>query len=90
MKKLLAALCMLVAPLGMLAAPLAQAQTCPEKHLNYYQAFPAGGESDLSARHQQMVLKKRCPAIAKQMTVMPSPMMIRASTVISHSEFVQA
>jgi tripartite-type tricarboxylate transporter receptor subunit TctC len=56
MKKLLAALCML-------AAPLAQAQTCPEKHLNYYQAFPAGGESDLSARHQQMVLKKRCPAI---------------------------
>ena len=63
MKKLLAALCMLVAPLGMLAAPLAQAQTCPEKHLNYYQAFPAGGESDLSARHQQMVLKKRCPAI---------------------------
>ena len=56
MKKLFAVLCML-------AAPLALAQTCPGKNLNYYQAFPAGGESDLSARHQQMVLKKRCPAI---------------------------
>ena len=56
MKKLFAVLCML-------AAPLALAQTCPEKNLNYYQAFPAGGESDLSARHQQMVLKKHCPAI---------------------------
>ena len=61
MKKLAAILCMLAAPLGV--APLAQAQTCPEKNLNYYQAFPAGGESDLSARHQQLVLKKRCPAI---------------------------
>jgi tripartite-type tricarboxylate transporter receptor subunit TctC len=29
----------------------------------YWQAFPPGGESDLSARHQQMVLKKRCSAI---------------------------
>jgi tripartite-type tricarboxylate transporter receptor subunit TctC len=38
-------------------------QTCPERNLNYWQAFPAGGESDLSARHQQLVLKKRCPAI---------------------------
>ena len=35
---------------------------CPEKNLSYWQAFPAGGESDLSARHQQMVLKKKCPA----------------------------
>jgi len=63
MNKLAAILCMLAAPLGMLIAPPAQAQTCPERNLNYYQAFPAGGESDLSARHQQMVLKKRCPAI---------------------------
>jgi tripartite-type tricarboxylate transporter receptor subunit TctC len=63
MKKLFAALCMLAAPLGILVAPLAQAQTCPVKNINYFQAFPAGGESDLSARHQQMVLKKRCPAI---------------------------
>jgi tripartite-type tricarboxylate transporter receptor subunit TctC len=39
------------------------AQPCPDKNLNYYQAFPAGGESDISARHQQLVLKKKCPAI---------------------------
>src|SRR6188472_2645858 len=38
-------------------------QTCPDKNLNYWQAFPAGGESDLAARHQQLVLKKKCPAI---------------------------
>jgi tripartite-type tricarboxylate transporter receptor subunit TctC len=36
---------------------------CPEKNLNYWQAFPPGGESDISARHQQVVLKKKCPAI---------------------------
>src|SRR4051812_37768887 len=41
----------------------AVAQPCPEKNLNYYQAFPAGGESDISARHQQLVLKKKCPGI---------------------------
>ena len=41
----------------------AQAQPCPEKNLMYWQAFPPGGESDLSARHQQMVLKKKCAAI---------------------------
>ena len=29
----------------------------------YWQAFPPGGESDLSARHQQVVLKKKCPNI---------------------------
>ena len=41
----------------------ASTQPCPDKNLNYYQAFPAGGESDISARHQQLVLKKKCPAI---------------------------
>jgi tripartite-type tricarboxylate transporter receptor subunit TctC len=41
----------------------AAGQPCPEKNLLYWQAFPAGGESDLSARHQQLVLKKKCPAI---------------------------
>jgi tripartite-type tricarboxylate transporter receptor subunit TctC len=46
-----------------LAAPLALAQACPDKNVNYWQAFPPGGESDLSARHQQVVLKKKCPAI---------------------------
>jgi tripartite-type tricarboxylate transporter receptor subunit TctC len=47
----------------LLVPGLALAQACPDKHLNYWQAFPAGGESDISARHQQLVLKKRCPAI---------------------------
>jgi tripartite-type tricarboxylate transporter receptor subunit TctC len=42
---------------------LVAAQACPEKTLYYWQAFPAGGESDISARHQQVVLKKKCPAI---------------------------
>lgn len=46
-----------------LTAPLVSAQTCPEKNILYYQAFPPGGESDLSARHQQLVLKKKCAAI---------------------------
>src|SRR5712691_2986159 len=42
----------------------ATAQTwCPEKNVSYWQAFPAGGESDISARHQQAVLKKKCPNI---------------------------
>ena len=60
MKKLLFAAGLLM------LAPLALAQTtptCPEKNVQYWQAFPPGGESDISARHQQVVLKKRCPAI---------------------------
>jgi tripartite-type tricarboxylate transporter receptor subunit TctC len=46
-------------------APLAMAQgvACPEKNVLYWQAFPPGGESDLAARHQQVVLHKKCPAI---------------------------
>jgi tripartite-type tricarboxylate transporter receptor subunit TctC len=44
-------------------ASIALAQPCPDKNLNYWQAFPPGGESDISARHQQVVLKKKCPAI---------------------------
>jgi len=50
----------------MAAAPVAMAQpapACPDKNLWYWQAFPPGGESDLSARHQQVVLKKKCPAV---------------------------
>lgn len=59
MKKLLGALLIvLLAP-----AVSAQAPACPDKSVQYWQAFPPGGESDLSARHQQMVLKKKCPAI---------------------------
>jgi tripartite-type tricarboxylate transporter receptor subunit TctC len=56
MRKMFAILCLAV-------APAALAQICPEKNLLYWQAFPAGGESDISARHQQLVLKKKCPAI---------------------------
>jgi tripartite-type tricarboxylate transporter receptor subunit TctC len=39
------------------------AQFCPDKNLQYWQAFPPGGESDLSARHQQLLIKKKCPNI---------------------------
>jgi tripartite-type tricarboxylate transporter receptor subunit TctC len=46
-----------------LVIPVAHAQPCPDKSLMYWQAFPPGGESDLSARHQQVVLKKKCPVI---------------------------
>ncbi len=53
----------LFAALYLAVAPFALAQNCPEKNLLYWQAFPTGGESDLSARHQQLVLKKRCPSI---------------------------
>ena len=43
----------LISALGLaLLAPLAMAQACPEKNILYWQAFPPGGESDLSARHQ--------------------------------------
>lgn len=39
-------------------AVAAFAQSCPDKNVQYWQAFPPGGESDLSALHQQIVLKK--------------------------------
>src|SRR5215207_3477422 len=60
MKRILSALA-----LTALFAPLAMAQSvpCPEKNVQYWQAFPPGGESDLSARHQQLVLRKKCPNI---------------------------
>ena len=59
MKRILSALALaLLAPVA-----FAQSVPCPEKNVMYWQAFPPGGESDLSARHQQVVLKKRCPAI---------------------------
>ena len=60
MKRILStlALAALFAP-----AAMAQAVTCPDKNVNYWQAFPPGGESDLSARHQQNVLKKKCPGV---------------------------
>lgn len=51
------------ATLCLAVAPAVMAQPCPEKNVLYWQAFPPGGESDLSARHQQVLLKKRCAAI---------------------------
>ena len=47
-----------------LLASIAYAQVpCPDKNINYWQGFPPGGEADQSARHQQLVLKKKCPGI---------------------------
>ena len=69
MKKLLATVCLAVlAPIALAQTPAQATSTgsglaCPEKNVQYWQAFPPGGESDLSARHQQVVLKKKCPAI---------------------------
>ena len=60
LRSLLAALAFGTAALSPAAA---QPVPCPEKNLMYWQAFPPGGESDLSARHQQVVLKKKCAAI---------------------------
>jgi tripartite-type tricarboxylate transporter receptor subunit TctC len=53
----------LAAIAGALAGADAAAQPCPDRNIMYWQAFPAGGESDIAARHQQVLLKKRCPAI---------------------------
>ena len=56
--------CLVTAPAVMAqAASTGSGQACPDKNLLYWQAFPPGGESDLSARHQQVVLKKKCAAI---------------------------
>jgi len=54
----------LLAALLFAAAPaFAQTVVCPSANIMYWQAFPPGGESDLSARHQQLVLKKKCPQV---------------------------
>jgi tripartite-type tricarboxylate transporter receptor subunit TctC len=64
MRQILAALAVaLAAPLALAQAPGAPAVPCPEKNVQYWQAFPPGGESDLSARHQQLVLHRKCPNI---------------------------
>ena len=49
--------------LSLVATAAVHAQPCPDKNLMYWQAFPPGGESDIAARHQQMVLKKKCAAV---------------------------
>ena len=50
---------------GICLAPTVWAQTvaCFDKNIQYWQAFSPGGESDLSARHQQVVLTTKCPGI---------------------------
>jgi tripartite-type tricarboxylate transporter receptor subunit TctC len=53
-----------VVALCMAGPAFAQATPCPPTNLTYWQAFPPGGESDTAARHQQIVLQKKCPAIA--------------------------
>jgi tripartite-type tricarboxylate transporter receptor subunit TctC len=65
LKKLISALCLGVLGSAALAqtASTGSGQPCPEKNVLYWQAFPPGGESDLSARHQQITLKKKCAAI---------------------------
>ena len=56
--------CAIMAPAVMAQQPPASATpACPDKNVQYWQAFPPGGESDLSARHQQLVLKKKCAGI---------------------------
>jgi tripartite-type tricarboxylate transporter receptor subunit TctC len=56
--------CIAAAPALMAqTAPVAPGVACPDKNVQYWQAFPPGGESDLSARHQQVVLKKKCPVV---------------------------
>jgi tripartite-type tricarboxylate transporter receptor subunit TctC len=63
-KKWLGILCVAAAP-AVLAqqAPATASPACPDKNVQYWQAFPPGGESDLSARHQQLVLRKKCAGI---------------------------
>ena len=53
---------LLIASICMAPSVWAQSATCFDKNIQYWQAFPPGGESDLSARHQQVVLKKNAPA----------------------------
>lgn len=62
LKKWMGIFCIAAAPAAM-AQPSPAAPACPDKNLQYWQAFPPGGESDLSARHQQVVLKKKCPVV---------------------------
>ena len=52
-----------LAMVAALSSGFVTAQACPEKNVQYWQAFTAGGESDMAARHQQAVLKKKCPKI---------------------------
>ena len=48
---------------ALVAAASAADLECPQKNITYWQAVPPGGEADISARHQQMILKRKCPMI---------------------------
>jgi tripartite-type tricarboxylate transporter receptor subunit TctC len=61
----------LVALAAAFPATQALAQACPDKNIQYWQAFPPGGESDISGRHQQVVLRKKCPGIETIMQYKP-------------------
>ena len=54
------------------ATTTAAALVCPDRSLLYWQAFPPGGESDLSARHQQLVLKKSAPPSTPSSSTRPA------------------
>jgi tripartite-type tricarboxylate transporter receptor subunit TctC len=54
---------LLLSACATVAAPALAQTNCPAANVMYWQAFPPGGESDLSARHQQVVLKKKCPNV---------------------------
>ncbi|NQW94462.1 MAG: hypothetical protein HQ446_10610, partial [Polaromonas sp.] len=43
--------CLLIASVCITPTVWAQPVTCFDKNVLYWQAFPPGGESDLSARH---------------------------------------
>jgi tripartite-type tricarboxylate transporter receptor subunit TctC len=52
--------CLLLLALAFLQTPtISLAQAYPDKLVNYYLPFPAGGESDIAARFQQEVFRKK-------------------------------
>ena len=56
-RTLLSALAVVGATLAAPALAQTAAGSCPTANLLYWQAFPPGGESDLSARHQRRVTR---------------------------------